>query len=132
MCVVGFDVQNINGFIFNLSSLNASVSRKVISFSDISAVNLMAGWNFCGHVSRLVTVLYFLVFFFRSLDLHVGKKQRRPERTGSQGACVAVVSFPNALAFFSAFFFSLFMTVIQISSLRRVNNQRGLFLPYVY
>ena len=29
----------------NLSSLNTTVSRKVISFSDISAVNLMVGWN---------------------------------------------------------------------------------------
>ena len=39
--VVSFDVQN--GFIFNLSPLNTTVSRKVISFSDISAVNLMVG-----------------------------------------------------------------------------------------
>ena len=30
---------------FNLSPLNTTVSRKVISFSDISAVNLMVGWN---------------------------------------------------------------------------------------
>ena len=31
---------------FNLSPLNTTVSRKVVSFSDILAVNLMvAGWN---------------------------------------------------------------------------------------
>ena len=30
---------------FNLSPLNTTVFRKVISFSDISAVNLMVGWN---------------------------------------------------------------------------------------
>ena len=30
-------------FFLNLYSLNATVSRKVISFSDISAVNLMVG-----------------------------------------------------------------------------------------
>ena len=30
---------------FNLSPLNTTVSRKVISFSDISAVNLMVGCN---------------------------------------------------------------------------------------
>ena len=30
---------------FNLSPLNITVSRKVILFSDISAVNLMVGWN---------------------------------------------------------------------------------------
>ena len=30
---------------FNLSPLNTTVSRKVISFSHISAVNLMVGWN---------------------------------------------------------------------------------------
>ena len=30
---------------FNLSPLNITVSRKVISFSDISAVILMVGWN---------------------------------------------------------------------------------------
>ena len=35
--VVNFDVQN--GFFFNLSPLNITVSRKVISFSDVSAVN---------------------------------------------------------------------------------------------
>ena len=34
-------------FFFNLSPLNTTVSRKVmiISFSDISTVNLMVGWN---------------------------------------------------------------------------------------
>ena len=41
--VVSFDVQN--GLFFNLSPLNTTVSRKVISFSDISAVYLMVGWN---------------------------------------------------------------------------------------
>ena len=39
-CVVSFDVQN--GFLFNLSPLT-TVSTKVISFSDISAVYLMVG-----------------------------------------------------------------------------------------
>ena len=39
--VVSFDVQN--GLFFNLSALNTTVSRKVISFSDISAVHLMVG-----------------------------------------------------------------------------------------
>ena len=29
----------------NLSPLNTTVSRKVISFSDISAVNVIVGWN---------------------------------------------------------------------------------------
>ena len=41
--VVSFDVQN--RFFFNLSPLNTTVSRKVISVSDISAVDLMVGWN---------------------------------------------------------------------------------------
>ena len=41
--IVCFDVQ-MDSF-FNLSPLNTTVSRKVISFSDISAVNLMVGWN---------------------------------------------------------------------------------------
>ena len=31
--------------LMNLSPLNTTVSRKVISFSDISAVNLMVRWN---------------------------------------------------------------------------------------
>ena len=31
--------------LFNLSPLNTTVSRKVISFFDISVVNLMVGWN---------------------------------------------------------------------------------------
>ena len=29
----------------NLSPLNTTVSRKVISFSDFSAVNFIVGWN---------------------------------------------------------------------------------------
>ena len=37
-------MSQIDSF-FNLSSLNTTVSRKVISISDISAVNLMVGWN---------------------------------------------------------------------------------------
>ena len=32
-------------FSINLSPLNTTVSRKVISFSDISAVNFIVGWN---------------------------------------------------------------------------------------
>ena len=40
--VLSFDVQN--GFFMNLSLLT-TISRKVTSFSDISAVNLMLGWN---------------------------------------------------------------------------------------
>ena len=37
-------MSNTDSF-FNLSPLNTTVSRKVILFSDISAVNLMVGWN---------------------------------------------------------------------------------------
>ena len=45
-----------------------------------------------------IQALYFLFFFFfRTLEVHVGKKkQRRPERTRGQVARAAVVSFPNA------------------------------------
>ena len=32
-------------FSINLSPLNTTVSRKIISFSDISAVNFIVGWN---------------------------------------------------------------------------------------
>ena len=32
-------------FSITLSPLNTAVSRKVISFSDISAVNFIVGWN---------------------------------------------------------------------------------------
>ena len=32
-------------FSITLSPLNTTVSRKVISFSDISAVNFIVGWN---------------------------------------------------------------------------------------
>ena len=41
--VMGFDVQV--GFFANLSPFNTVVSRKVILFSDISAVNLIVGWK---------------------------------------------------------------------------------------
>ena len=50
MCILkGFSrfvvsLSEIDSF-FNLSRLNTTVLRKVISFSDISAVNLMVGWN---------------------------------------------------------------------------------------
>ena len=32
-------------YFVNLSPLNTVVSRKVVLFSDISAVNLIVGWN---------------------------------------------------------------------------------------
>ena len=32
-------------YFLNLSPLNTVVSRKVVLFSDISAVNLIVGWN---------------------------------------------------------------------------------------
>ena len=120
---MGFDVQNINGFIFNLSPLNASVSRKVISFSDISAVNLMAGWNICGHVSRLVTVLYFLVFF--SIVRLTCRKKTKETRANWKPRGLRSSRFLSKRA---STFFSLFMTVIQISSLRRGNNPKVLQL----
>ena len=41
--VMGFDVQV--GFFANLSHLNTVISRNVIWFSDISAVNLIIGWK---------------------------------------------------------------------------------------
>ena len=40
--VLSFDVQN--GFVCE-PSLLTTISRKVTSFSDISAMNLMLGWN---------------------------------------------------------------------------------------
>ena len=39
--IVGFDMD----FSVNRSPLKTIVSRKVISFSDISAVNLIVGWT---------------------------------------------------------------------------------------
>ena len=42
--IAGFDVQD--GFLCaNRSPLKTIVSRKVISFSDISAVNFIVGWK---------------------------------------------------------------------------------------
>ena len=37
-------MSRMDSFI-NLSPLNTTVSRKIISFSDISAVNFIVGWN---------------------------------------------------------------------------------------
>ena len=37
-------MSQVDSFL-NLSPLNTTVSRKVNSFSDISTVNLMVGWN---------------------------------------------------------------------------------------
>ena len=38
-------MSRMNFFFMNLSPLSTTVSRKVISFSDISAVNFIVGWN---------------------------------------------------------------------------------------
>ena len=57
--VVSFDVPN--GFFFNLSPLNTTVSRKVTSFSDISAVDLMVGGNL---LSCSINRPFSLVHFF--------------------------------------------------------------------
>ena len=40
--VLSYDVQN--GFVYE-SFLLTTISRKATSFSDISALNLMLGWN---------------------------------------------------------------------------------------
>ena len=51
----------------NLSPSNTTVSRKVISFSDISAVILMVGWNLWKLWSRPQTrnsSLFSRIFFF--------------------------------------------------------------------
>ena len=47
---------------FYLSPLNTTVSRKVISFSDISAVNLMVGWNFLAFSINIPFSLVHFVF----------------------------------------------------------------------
>lgn len=58
--VMSSDVQN--GLFFNLSPLNTTVSRKVISFSDISAVNLMVGWNLLAcSILKLIHVFFISV-----------------------------------------------------------------------
>ena len=70
------------GSFFNLSPLNTTMSRKPISFSNISAVNLMVGWNleFVEFVATSAKTrnssLFSCIFFFRSLDVHVGKNAR--------------------------------------------------------
>ena len=46
---------------FNLSPLNTTVSRKVISFSDISTVNLMLGWNLLAFsINRPFSLVHFV------------------------------------------------------------------------
>ena len=46
---------------FNLSPLNTTVSRKVISFSDISTVNLMVGWNLSAFsINRPFSLVHFV------------------------------------------------------------------------
>ena len=46
---------------FNLSPLNTTVSRKVISFSDISAVNLMVAWNLLAFsINRPFSLVHFV------------------------------------------------------------------------
>ena len=74
-------MSKIDSFL-NPSPLKTTVSRKVTSFSDISAVNLMVGWNL-EFLEFVVTSaktrnssLFSRIFFFRSLDVHVGKKAK--------------------------------------------------------
>ena len=53
-------MSKIDSFL-NLSPLNTTVSRKVISFSDISAVNLMVGWNLLACSIKLIHVFFMTV-----------------------------------------------------------------------
>ena len=71
---------------FNLSPLNNTVLRKVISFSDISAVDWMVGWNLWSHLQRVVTALYFSYFF--SIFRCTCRKKAK------EAKCLAQQSFP--------------------------------------
>ena len=46
---------------FNLSPLNTTVSRKLISFSHISAVNLVVGWDLLACSDKLIRVFFITV-----------------------------------------------------------------------
>ena len=46
---------------FNLSPLNTTVWGKVISFSDISAVDLVVGWNLLACYNKLIHVFFITV-----------------------------------------------------------------------
>ena len=87
------------GSFFNLSPLNTTMSRKPISFSNISAVNLMVGWNleFVEFVATSAKTrnssLFSRIFFFRSLDVHVGKK-RKGDQSELEAKWLAQQSFP--------------------------------------
>ena len=57
-------------FSINLSPLNTTVSRKVISFSDISAVNFIVGWNVLGRRRHRCNVSILLAWYcFVGLNL---------------------------------------------------------------
>ena len=51
-------MSRMNFVFMNLSPLSTTESRKVISFSDISAVNFIVGWNVLAcSIERYFTVL---------------------------------------------------------------------------
>ena len=57
--VESFEVHN--GFFFNLSPLNTTLSNEGISFSDISAMNLMVGWNLLAcSINRPFSLVHFV------------------------------------------------------------------------
>ena len=64
MCILkGFSrfVVSMGSFL-NISPLNTTVLRKVIPFSDISAVNLMVGWNLLAFSINIPFSLVHFVF----------------------------------------------------------------------
>ena len=84
---------------FDLSPLNTTVSRKVISFSDISAVNLMVGWNL-EFVENVVTSaktrnssLFSRIFFF-SIVRRTCRKKRRGDQSEVEAKWLAQQSLP--------------------------------------
>lgn len=64
-CLSRFEMRfNVKDYVFdnmsllNISPLNTVVSRKFVSFSDISVVNLMVGWYlFASKMKRFISSL---------------------------------------------------------------------------
>ena len=58
-------------FSVNRSPLKTVVSRRVISFSDISAVNLIVGWNLLASLINRVGTCVFFALYFSSNKVHL-------------------------------------------------------------
>ena len=85
--------------------LLTTMSRKVISFSDISAVNLMLGWNKLALFNKMIQVFFY----------HCPRGTRYRQYIDS--------------ILFSWFYFAVSITVVSILAMKILTNDTAILVP---